>query len=194
MKVTPLDLRQQRFRKTFRGFDRVEVASFLAELADDYEQALREADRLRQDLTRMEAVLAEHREQERNLRNTLLTAQRLADEIRQNAEVEAQRIIREAEGRADLLLQKTQGRLEDVQREIDGLKLKRKDAETSIESTISALKNTLDYVREQDEREREEKVLLHRPRHAEPAPAPARPDAAAVAMPAPIRPSTQAQS
>lgn len=193
MKVTPLDLRQQRFRKTLRGFDRIEVTSFLAELADDYEQALREADRLRQDLTRMEAVLAEHREQERNLRNTLLTAQRLADEIRQNAEVEAQRIIREAEGRADLLLQKTQGRLEDVQREIDGLKLKRKDAETSIESTISALKNTLDYVREQDEREREEKVLLHRPRHTEPAPAPARADAA-VAMPAPIRPSTQAQS
>src|SRR5690242_14331178 len=104
MKVTPLDLRQQRFRKTFRGFDRIEVTSFLAELADDYEQALREADRLRQDLTRMEAVLAEHREQERNLRNTLLTAQRLADEIRQNAEAEAQRIIREAEGRADLLL------------------------------------------------------------------------------------------
>jgi cell division initiation protein len=189
MKVTPLDLRQQRFRKTFRGFDKIEVTSFLAELADDYEQALREADRLRQDLTKMEAVLAEHREQERNLRNTLLTAQRLADEIRQNAETEAQRIIREAEGRADLLLQKTQARLEDVQREIDGLKLKRRDAETSIESTISALRNTLDYIREQDEREREEKVLLHRPRHAEPPAAPARTDVAAAA-PTPLRPNT----
>ncbi|HVB36976.1 MAG TPA: DivIVA domain-containing protein, partial [Vicinamibacterales bacterium] len=71
MKVTPLDLRQQRFRKSFRGFDPVEVTSFLAEVADDYEQAVREADRLRQDLARMEAVLGEHREQERNLRNTL---------------------------------------------------------------------------------------------------------------------------
>lgn len=189
MKVTPLDLRQQRFRKTFRGFDKIEVTSFLAELADDYEQALREADRLRQDLTKMEAVLAEHREQERNLRNTLLTAQRLADEIRQNAETEAQRIIREAEGRADLLLQKTQARLEDVQREIDGLKLKRRDAETSIESTISALRNTLDYIREQDEREREEKVLLHRPRHTDPPAAPVRTDVAAAA-PTPLRPNT----
>lgn len=189
MKVTPLDLRQQRFRKTFRGFDKIEVTSFLAELADDYEQALREADRLRQDLTKMEAVLAEHREQERNLRNTLLTAQRLADEIRQNAETEAQRIIREAEGRADLLLQKTQARLEDVQREIDGLKLKRRDAETSIESTISALRNTLDYIREQDEREREEKVLLHRPRHIDPPAAPARTDLPAAA-PTPLRPNT----
>lgn len=176
MKVTPLDVRQQRFRRTFRGFDRAEVASFLAELADDYEKAVRESDRLRQDLARMEALLAEHREQDKNLRNTLLTAQRLADEIRQNAEAEAQRIVREAEGRSDLLLQKAQGRLEDVQREIDGLKLKRKEAETSIESTISALRNTLDYVREQDERERQEKVLLHRPRHADVQPAPAHQD------------------
>jgi cell division initiation protein len=195
MKVTPLDLRQQRFRKAFRGFDPVEVTSFLAEVADDYEQSVRDADRLRQDLARMEAVLAEHREQERNLRNTLLTAQRLADEIRQNAEAEAQRIIREAEGRSDLLLQKTQSRLEDVQREIDGMKLKRREAETTIESTISALRNTLDYVREQDEREREERVLLHRPRHLDSplSPAPTRAEATS-GGPAPARPNPQSQS
>ena len=41
MNVSPLDHRQQRFRKAFRGFDPVEVASFLA-AADDYEQALRD--------------------------------------------------------------------------------------------------------------------------------------------------------
>src|SRR5256886_11049858 len=125
MNVSPLDLRQQRFRKTFRGFDRVEVTSFLVAVAEDYEQALRETDRLRTDLARMEGVLNEHREAERNLRNTLLTAQKLADDIKANAEEEAQRIVREAEGRSELLLQKTQARLEDVQREIDGLKLKR---------------------------------------------------------------------
>src|SRR5256885_376143 len=42
MNVSPLDLRQQRFRKSFRGFDRVEVTAFLAAVADDYEQALRD--------------------------------------------------------------------------------------------------------------------------------------------------------
>jgi len=66
MNVSPLDLRQQRFRKAFRGFDPVEVASFLAAVADDYEQALRETDRLKHDLMRMEAVLSEHREHEKN--------------------------------------------------------------------------------------------------------------------------------
>ena len=170
MNVSPLDLRQQRFRKSFRGFDPVEVASFLAAVADDYEQALRETDRLRQDLMRMEAILTENREHEKNLQNTLMTAQKLSEDIKSNAELEARRIIREAEGRSDLLLEKTQARLEDIQREIDGLRLKRKDVEISIESNIATLRNTLDFVREQEARERDDKILLHRPRaqHAEP--------------------------
>lgn len=164
MNVSPLDLRQQRFSKAFRGFDPVEVASFLAAVADDYEQALRETDRLRQDLLRMDAVLTEHREHEKNLQNTLMTAQKLSEDIKATAELEARRIVREAEGRSDLLLEKTQARLEDIQREIDGLRLKRKDVETSIEANIMTLRNTLEFVREQEARERDDRVLLHRPR------------------------------
>src|SRR5881392_2142708 len=168
MNVSPLDLRQQRFRARFRGFDRIEVTSFLAAVADDYEQALRETDRLRQDLARIEAVLSEHREHEKNLQSTLMTAQKLSDDIKANAELEARRIIREAEGRSDLLLERTQARLEDIQREIDGLRLKRKDVETTIESSISALRNTLEFVREQEARERDDRILFHRPRQVEP--------------------------
>jgi cell division initiation protein len=178
MNVSPLDLRQQRFRRGFRGFDTVEVTSFLAAVADDYEQALRETDRLRQDLMRMEAVLAEHREHEKNLQNTLLTAQRLSEDIKATAENEARRVVsgaeadakrlmRETESRSDMLLEKTQARLEDIQREIDGLRLKRKDVETTIESSIAALRNTLDFVREQETRERDDRILLHRPRYAD---------------------------
>ncbi len=167
MNVSPLDLRQQRFRKSFRGFDKVEVTALLVAVADDYEQALRETDRLRQELMRFDAVLNEHRVQEKNLQSTMTTAQRLSDDIKANAELEAKRIIREAETRSDLLLEKTQARLEDIQREIDGLRLKRKDVETSIEATISTLRNTLEFVNEQEARERDDKILLHRPRHAE---------------------------
>jgi cell division initiation protein len=167
MNVSPLDLRQQRFHSRLRGFDKVEVTAFLAAVADDYEQALRETDRLRQELLRLEAMLGEHREHEQNLRATLTTAQRLSDDIKTTAEKDAERIVREAEGRSELLLEKTQSRLEDVQREIDGLKLTRRDVETTIESTIQTLRNTLEFVREQENRERDEKILFHRPRHTE---------------------------
>ena len=136
-------------------------------VADDYEQALRETDQLRQDLMRMEGLLSGHREHEKSLQTTLITAQKLADDIKATAEDEGRRIVREAQGRSDLLLEKTQARLEDIQREIDGLKLKRRDVETTIESTIQTLRNTLEYVREQESREREDKILLHRPRQTE---------------------------
>jgi cell division initiation protein len=179
MNVSPLDLRQQRFRRVLRGFDIIEVTSFMTAVADDYEQALRETDRLRQDVMRMEAVLAEHREHEKNLQNTMLTAQKVSDDIKANADAEARRIVaaadaeakrllRDTEARSNLLLETTQARLEDIQREIDGLKLKRKDVETIIEATISTLHNTLEFVREQDARDREDRILFHRPRLAEP--------------------------
>jgi cell division initiation protein len=165
MNVSPLDLRQAKFNTALRGFDRIEVTSFLTAAADDYEQALRETDRLRQDVSRLEAVLTEYREHEKSLKSTLMAAQKLADDITNNAESEAQRVLREAQSRSDLLLERTQARLEDVQREIDGLKMKRRDVEISLESTIQTLRGTLDFVREQDARERDERqVLLHRPR------------------------------
>ena len=148
MKVTPLDLRQQRFSAVMRGYDRNEVNAFIADAAEDYEAAVRENERLRQEVSKLEAVLKEHRGQEINLRNTLLTAQKLADDIKETATQEASRIVREAEGRADLLLQKSQGRLEEVQREIDGLRMKRRDVETSLEGIIATINNTIAYVRQ----------------------------------------------
>jgi cell division initiation protein len=174
MKVSPLDLRQLRFRNTFRGFDRIEVAALMAEVADDYEHALRDADNLRQEVSKLEALLNQHREHERDLRNTMVTAQKVSDDIRATAEAQAKQIIREAEGRSDLLLQKTQARLEDVQREIDGMKLKRREVENTLEASMASLRSTLEFVREQEQRERDEKILFHRPRQADQPGAPMR--------------------
>ena len=172
MKVTPLDLRQQRFKTVMRGYDRGEVQAFMLEVADDYENALRENDKLRQDVAKLDAVLAEHRGQERNLRNTLLTAQKHADDVKEHAQTEAGLIIREADGMRDLLMKKALGRLEDLQREIDALRHKRREVENDIEALIKTLNTTLEFVRDQDARSRDERVLLHRPRAAELPPAP----------------------
>jgi cell division initiation protein len=162
--VTPLDMRQAKFATVMRGFDREEVLNFLTDAAKGFDQALRENERLRQDVARLEGSLGHFRALEGSLKNTLLSAQKLADDMREGATQDAARIIREAEGRAELIVQKAQARLEDVQREIDGLKMKRREAETSIEATISALNHALEFMREQDQRERQDKVVAHRPR------------------------------
>jgi len=167
MRISPMDLRQQRFRSAFRGYDRTEVVAFLTEAADDYEHVMREIDRLRGDLMRTEALLVEHRQRENNLRDTLTTAQRLSDGIKEAAQNEAKLIIREAQGRADLLLQKAQVRLEELDRDVNELKLRRRDAEGSLEASIQALYRALEFVRDQDETRGDDNVLLHRPRTAE---------------------------
>jgi cell division initiation protein len=180
MRIAPLDLRQQRFRTVLRGFDKTEVVAFLTEAADDYEHALRDLDRLRQDLGRTESLLTEHREREANLRNTLLTAQRLADEIKDAAQNEAKLIVREAQGRADLLLQKSKLRLEEVERDINEMRLRRRDVEGTLEASIQSLYRALEFIREQDKVD--DKVLIHRPRQSEvPTVIPRAPDAPRVA-------------
>ena len=128
---------------------------------------MREIDRLRGDLMRMEALLAEHRQRENNLRDTLLTAQRLSDELKESAQTEAKLIVREAQGRADALLQKAQVRLDELDHDCNELKLRRRDAEGSVEATIQALYRALEFMRDQDQARTEEKILLHRPRQAD---------------------------
>ncbi len=174
MRVSPLDMRQPHFRTSMRGFDRTDVVTFLAEASNDFEQSLRENDRLRTEIVRLEAMLQEHRDRETNLRNTLLTAQRLADEVKEAAQTESKIIIREAQGRADLLLQKAQARLEEIERDINELKLRRGDAEGQLEGAIQALYRALEFIRDQDQNRADDNLLLHRPRQAD-ASAPARP-------------------
>lgn len=165
MRIAPREMRQQRFKTVLRGFDKTEVVAFMTEAADDYEQALRDVDRLRQDLIRVESLLVEHREREANLRNTLLTAQRLSDEIKKAAEHEATLVVREAQGRAELILQKSQVRLGEVERDIDEMRLRRRDVEGSLESSIQALQHALAFVREQGRSD--DRALPQRARHAD---------------------------
>jgi len=160
--VMPLDVRQAKFPTSMRGYDREEVATFLEQTAEAFEIALRDNDRLRQEVARLEGALAQFRDLEGSLKNTLMSAQKLADDMRENAAQESARIVREAEGRAEMILQKALGRLEDIQREIDGLRMKRREAEASIEAIIKTLGHAVTFVREQDQRDRADKVVPHR--------------------------------
>jgi len=164
---TPLDVRQAKFTTALRGYEKAEVNAFLLEAADGYEQAMRENERLRQDLIRLEASIRQYRELEGALKNTLMSAQKVSEDMKENAKLEAARILREAEGQADILLLRTQSQLEDVQRAIDGLRAKRRESEVALGSMITTLQNTLEFVREQDQRERH--VELMRPDEAIPA-------------------------
>ena len=149
MTPTPLDLPAQLFKTAVRGFDKKEVSAFLTELASEYEQALRDADRLRDEVTRVQALLEEHKEQERNLQSTLLSARKLADEIRHTAEEESQRIIADAQARAEDLVQNMGPRLQALDREISDLRKRREQATSALAGTVATLRTTLETVKTQ---------------------------------------------
>ena len=79
MTVSPLDMRQAKFSVAMRGFDKADVSTFLQEAADGFELALRENERLRHEIVRLEASLNQFRELEGSLKTTLMSAQKVAE-------------------------------------------------------------------------------------------------------------------
>jgi len=100
MRLTPLDIREQQFRRVMRGEDPEEVATFLASVATEFENLLSENKELRQRLIDLEDKLNEYRNMEKALRDTLLTAERVMTESKESAQREAALIVREAENAA----------------------------------------------------------------------------------------------
>jgi cell division initiation protein len=101
MRITPLDIRKQEFRRVMRGLDPEEVYAFLSTVADEYETFLNDNKALRERLLELDDKVQEYRNMEKTLRNTLLTAERVTGEATENARREAELIIKEAEIEAE---------------------------------------------------------------------------------------------
>jgi cell division initiation protein len=104
MRITPLDIRKQEFRKAMRGLDAEEVYAFLSTVGDEYESILNDNKALRERLLELDDKVQEYRTMERTLRDTLLTAERVTLESRENARREAGLIIKEAQIEAERAL------------------------------------------------------------------------------------------
>lgn len=101
MRLTPLDIRKQEFKKGMRGLDADEVHAFLATVADEYEAVINDNKALRERLLELDDKVQEYRNMEKTLRDTLLTAERVTVEAKENARREAELIVKEAQIEAE---------------------------------------------------------------------------------------------
>lgn len=122
MRITPLDVRKQEFRKAVRGFDCDEVRAFLSTLADEYETVLVDNKQIRDMIMEQEDKIQEYQGMERNLRDTLMTAERVMQETRDNASKKGDLIIQDAEMKARQVLEECRLRTEELRREIMSLR------------------------------------------------------------------------
>ena len=107
MKITPLDVDQQQFARVFRGCDPGEVHNFLDLVSREMEELVRENNQLKESLRRQEESLQDFKLQETSLREALVSAGRLTDEIRERARKEAELVRAEAELQAEKILQRS---------------------------------------------------------------------------------------
>jgi len=136
VRITPMDIRQQQFTvKMFRGFDTQEVDTFLEDLASDYEALLKEA---------LEERTRGLEEREKVLQETLMTTQRLVEEMKENARREAGVIIREAESQADRIIDASRKAEGDLHSEIQALRRMRRELAESLRATVEMYQRLLE--------------------------------------------------
>jgi cell division initiation protein len=144
MKILPMDIQRQSFGRKFRGFDPEEVHAYLAIVAEEVAALQGERDRLDQEIQNLKGLLDEHRQREVILKNTLLTAQRVSEEIKENARKQAENVVKEAEMQGDKLIELAQNRAHEVERSILDLRGWRSSLRTDIRAFVARISQLLD--------------------------------------------------
>ncbi len=118
MNITPLDIRKQIFKKSFRGYDQEEVQAFLDMLATEVENLGAENIELKELLNALQSEVHHYRSIEQALQEMLRTAQQMADEVKENGHKEARLIVKEAEIRSNRAIEKARTQVHDIRTEI----------------------------------------------------------------------------
>ena len=144
MKITPLDIRQKRFNASLRGFSVREVEAYLELVAGEFEELVRENISLKEEQKRAQQRLEQYHERERTLQETMITAQRISDDVKTAAKKEAELVLAEAEQQAEKIVQNAHQKLVQVVADINELKRQRVQFESQIRGVIAAHANLLE--------------------------------------------------
>ncbi|RIH83410.1 Septum site-determining protein DivIVA [Meiothermus luteus] len=123
--LTPLDIRYQEFRLGLRGYAVAEVREYLARVADAQTALIEENERLRNRIRELEAELSKAREGEAELKRAVVAAERIAREIKAQAEREAELIKRETEAERQAALQELIEQMKRIRTEIEQVRNER---------------------------------------------------------------------
>jgi cell division initiation protein len=144
MAITPIDIQQHRFKSRMFGYDTAGVDHFLELVAEELERQHKKAQELKEDLARTRAALEEMREREKVLKETLLTAQQMTDELKANARKEAEIIVADAQLRAERIYRDAEERRIQLVGEIQELKRQKISFESSFRAILESHTRLLD--------------------------------------------------
>lgn len=135
-RLTPLEIQKQNFNKAVRGYSSDEVRGYLHLVAEELETLLREVERLTRDNQVLREEMKEHSDREQILKDTLLSAQRVSEDVKSNARKEAELIVKDAELLSERIIDQAMTRVGDLERTIQELKLHRRAARNKLQSAV----------------------------------------------------------
>ena len=122
MKLTPLEIKKQKFKTKVRGFDSAEVETFLEMVADEYESVLNDKNQFREEITKLKTQLKDYQQVEKTLQETLMNAQETVSQSKENSKREAKIVLREAELKAERVLDEAREKLDKMKNELSILR------------------------------------------------------------------------
>ncbi len=153
-RVTPLEIQKHEFSRKWKGIDPVEVESFLAIVAEEMEEIARANAELETRVRQLQVENAEHRERERILKETLLTAQRASEDIRAAAQRQAEMVVRDAQESGERLTHSALARAAEIEKAIHELKIQRANFRLQLQKMLELFQRVLDFDREEDEKDK----------------------------------------
>jgi len=159
MKITPLDIKKQEFEIKFRGFDKVEVISFLEMISEEMENLIRENLELKEKLQRATEKLTDYTKIESALQNTLMATQESAEQMKTSAKEKAELIIREANSRAEKILSSNYDELSEMRHEYLSLRNQRAAFLVNFRSLLESQLKLLELMEKQSSQENKTLIL-----------------------------------
>lgn len=159
VKLTPLDIRRQEFKRVVRGVDPEEVSVFLDMVAGEYERILREAKALEEERDELRRKVDEFDSMREAIHGAVVMAKKSADETVNQAKKEAELRLKEAEVESERMLEDTRRQASVLRRELDDIRNQRSILVDRLKSLLDGQMKMLEaYVGDwgQDERRREE--------------------------------------
>jgi cell division initiation protein len=138
MPLTPLDIHNKEFGRSFRGYDEDQVNEFLDQIIKDYEALIRENKDLQNQVISLQERVDHFTNIEDTLSRTIVVAQETADEVKSNAKKEAQLVLKEAEKNADRIINESLAKSRKIAMEMEELKKQASIYRTRFRSLIEA--------------------------------------------------------
>jgi cell division initiation protein len=151
--LTPLDIQKQTFARGLKGYNVDEVRGYLHLIAEEVERLVRDVDRLSRENAMLREELEEHNARERILKDTLLSAQKVSEDVKANAHKEAELIVKDAELLSDRLTSQAMSRVGDLERAIQDLKIERRGNRNKLQSMLDTMQQLVMLDAEQEANE-----------------------------------------